>query len=145
MKRVLLLISLLLCICAGRSQSADSGSFVLKGKITGKDTGYIYLMYQGANGLVSDSFYLQKGAFLFKGDLLEPVEINFSTFNFISNNQATYDSKNLSTFYIEPGQMNLLATKGSLRELHLDGSRSDNERVRLLRMKDTIEAKFYRL
>ncbi len=133
------MISLVFCICSGKSQSSDSGSFVLRGKIIGKDTGYIYLWYRGTSGVVSDSFHLRTGEFIFKGDLREPVDVIFSTFNFSSKNRAIYDSKNITSFYIEPGQMNLKATVDSFLELHMEGSRSDSDRVRLLRMKDTVE------
>jgi thiol-disulfide isomerase/thioredoxin len=139
MKKNLLLISLVFCICSGKSQSSDSGSFVLRGKIIGKDTGYIYLWYRGTSGVVSDSFHLRGGEFIFKGDLREPVDVIFSTFNFASKNRAIYDSKKITIFYIEPGQMNLLAIIDSFRELHLEGSKPDSDRVRLQRMKDTVE------
>jgi thiol-disulfide isomerase/thioredoxin len=133
------LISLVFCICSGKSQSVDSGSFVLNGKIKGKDTGYIYLWYRGVIDVISDSLRLNKGEFIFKGNLREPTVATFSTFFFATTNLEKYDSKNITEFYIEPGQMNLLATIDSFRELNLEGSRSDSDRVRLLRMKDTVE------
>ena len=139
MKRNLILIILLFCVCTGKSQYADSGSFVLRGKIKGKDTGYIYLWYRGVIDVISDSLRLNKGEFIFKGNLREPTVATFSTFFFATTNLEKYDSKNITEFYIEPGQMNLLATIDNFRELHLEGSRSDSERVRLLRMKDTVE------
>ncbi len=132
---------MLFFILSSQSLASDPTSFILKGKIVGKDTGYIYLYYRGINNFISDSFCLRHGEFMFRGNVQEPTAALFSTFNFTSNNRKLYDSKNIAEFYIEPGQMTLLAKKDSFKLIVLEGSGSDNDRVRVLRMKDTIELK----
>jgi hypothetical protein len=141
MKSIFTLIFLLVCILTVRSQTADSGSFILKGRIIGRDTGYVYLWYRGLDGPVSDSFHLNRGAFTFQGRLWEPTGAIFSSFSFASDNREKYDPVNLAELFIEPGRMSLLATMGNIREACLTGSRSDSDRVRLLRMQGTVEAK----
>ena len=127
MKRNLTLLSLLFFFFSGQSFASDSTSFILKGKIVGKDTGYIYLYYRGINNFISDSFCLQHGAFIFRGNVPEPTGALFSTFNFTSNNRKLYDSKNITEFYIEPGHMTLLANKDSFQLIALEGPGPDNE------------------
>jgi thiol-disulfide isomerase/thioredoxin len=141
MKRNLILTFLLFCFCPGKSQPPDSNSFILKGKIIGRDTGYIYLWYRGLDGVVSDSFHLNGGEFIFTGKLREPTGALLSSFCFVRNNKSKYESHVITELFIEPGHMNLVATMDSFQMAQLEGSRSDSDRVRLLRMKDPVMSK----
>jgi hypothetical protein len=50
-------------------------------------------------------------------------------------------SRNLIEIFIEPGQMSLFAALDHFKAVQLEGSRSDSDRIRLMRMEDPVERK----
>lgn len=66
-------LPVLICALAVCNISAAQKPFVLKGSLTGKDTGIVYLKYNRAGFIGTDSVRLENNAFVFKGLLAEPV------------------------------------------------------------------------
>ncbi len=121
------------------AQPITKHSFILSGKIYGKDSGFIYLYYSGMLGPVQDSCHLYEGQFLFKGEIKEPCAALLSNFNFIKNNSWDEDWKLFSEFYIEPTEMSLTVNTDHFKDLQLKGSMADMDRVTLLKMKEPAE------
>jgi thiol-disulfide isomerase/thioredoxin len=109
--------------------------FRLTGTIKDMDSGYVYLNYlpNGEMGIM-DSARVNAGHFVFNGTVTEPTEAWFSTFGF----SGIPDEKNLTQFYIEPGDIKLFATKNHFRSLKLIGSASDSDRVRLGKLEEPV-------
>ena len=114
------------------SLALQKGEFTLSGKVIGKDSGYVYLLYQdNNNSTVSDSCKLKSGQLFFKGHIDIPTEAVFSTYNFLIHNPKTYDANNLTSFYLEPTEMSFSSSINNFNAIRLEGSSSDSDRVRL--------------
>ena len=123
------------------AQSFTSHSFILKGKISNKDSGYIYLFYPGMQSAVQDSCLLNQGQFIFKGEIKEPCGALLTNYNFLTNTSRFEKWKLISEFYIEPSDITLTASADHFNDLQLQGSKVDLDRVRLLKMKEPAERK----
>lgn len=103
MKKIILCLSLLASFahyCYG--QSTSPSAFELKGQITGKDTGTVYLhLFEGKH---TDSTALNKGAFSFKDTLSE------AQLGWISFSGVLYKAKSI---FIEPGHLDF---KGDIQD-----------------------------
>jgi thiol-disulfide isomerase/thioredoxin len=121
------------------SYAQQKGEFTLSGKVIGKDSGYVYLLYQdNNNSTISDSCKLKSGQLFFKGYIDIPTEAVFSTYNFLIHNPKTYDANNLTSFYLEPTEMRFSSSINNFNAIKLEGSRSDSDRVRLANLEKPI-------
>nr|WP_121271913.1 TlpA disulfide reductase family protein [Pedobacter schmidteae] len=105
---------------AQRDQVLD---FSIKGKINGKNTGYVYLSYPFGQKYKLDSAAIQNGTFVFKGQLNEPVMANLSG----QRNIRDMDDPNTTSFFIDPVKMDLTVNYGAFKDAILKGSRSNDE------------------
>jgi thiol-disulfide isomerase/thioredoxin len=117
------------------AQSSEKHPFTLSGKLSGKDSGYVFLVHPQNNISVCDSFWLNHGHFVFTGEIQEPSQAIFSTFNFLTFNPKTYDSKNIIDIYLETGDMTFSASNNQFEFIELVGSSTDSDRVKVLKLK----------
>ena len=104
--------------------SRQQNTFVLKGKIKGQETGFLKLSYPGADGkFVQDSAGIQNGSFEFKGNLNEPVMAYFMG----AVKSRGMDDPNLTSFFLEPGNLTMEVTAGDFKNLKLKGSKTQDE------------------
>lgn len=121
MKQYLVVVLLHLSISAISQQGK---SFTLSGTITGKPAGYLYLVYQGADGMMQkDSSAIQNGKFTFKGRIMGP-QIAYLYDNLTAR---THDDANNTALFIEPTDMNISVKWGAFKEAMLTGSLSHQE------------------
>src|SRR6185436_13980748 len=121
MKFTLTFIAILSIQILAFAQNQGQHPFKLTGTIKDMDSGYVYLNYvpNGEMGIM-DSCKLTAGHFVFNGTLTEPTKAQFHTFPF----GGKFDERNFTEFYIEPGDLKLVATKNHLKTLKLIGSAS---------------------
>nr|WP_121271795.1 TlpA disulfide reductase family protein [Pedobacter schmidteae] len=98
-------------------------NFSIKGKITGRKTGYVYLFYPEGERQKTDSVAIRNGVFVFKGKLAEPVMANIAGFKNLRN----MDDPNVAGIFIEPGVMEMSINEGAFKSLVLKGSYSNDE------------------
>ncbi len=127
------------------SCAQQKGAFTLSGKVIGKDSDYVYLWYPDSNNsIVSDSCKLKNGLLFFKGHIDIPTDAVFSTFNFSFYNPKTYNSNNITNFFLEPTKMWFSSSINNFSNIKLQGSRSDSDRVKLINlekpMRDIIDS-----
>ncbi|MEO8416256.1 MAG: TlpA disulfide reductase family protein [Ginsengibacter sp.] len=121
------LILLIFAFTTGYSQylkKKQNEVFFLRGKVIGRDTGYIILRYTNSfEKWITDTTFLKKGKFEFTGKINQPtsavikgypVEINFNEVNFVN-------------FFLEPGQQHVLLVENDYENIKMEGSKTQNE------------------
>jgi thiol-disulfide isomerase/thioredoxin len=133
--QIVAILSLIIC-CQGSaiSQGTKNHSFILKGKLEDRDTGYIYLSYSQLTGYNYDSALLVNGHFTFTGNIPEPTKATLSAVPI----QLISGAGDCSDIYIEPGSMQIAVRMNHFNDLKLTGSSSDSERTLLVKLKDPI-------
>jgi len=125
MKNYLLILSLLVSTIPAMAQD---GAFVLQGKIKGQDSGFLKLSYPGNEGkVIQDSVAIRNGAFEFKGKLNEPVMAYFTG----AIKSWGLDDPNVTSFFLEPGNLTMAVTAGDFKNLKLKGSKTQDEMAAL--------------
>ncbi|HEY2348672.1 MAG TPA: DUF4369 domain-containing protein, partial [Puia sp.] len=109
---------LLLSACHGNdqpgvNQEKSDTAFAIIGKVTGQDSGLIYLRHRESGKI--DSFALDHGFFKFNGiaDTAELCTIEFDGHS--------------KTFFLENGKISMLIKKDSLRYAQITGTRTQDE------------------
>jgi thiol-disulfide isomerase/thioredoxin len=137
--RIVLIIFFMLSIIADRSFGQETGGqFVIKGKITGQDDGYIFLSYPGKDKSVKDSSVIRNGDFEFKGNITGPV---MASLNGKVKTRSVGDP-NYTTFFIEPGNMTITVKADDFKNAKYAGSKVQNEYLDLSESKKRVEAKY---
>jgi peroxiredoxin len=115
---VMPVVTLLLAACHGNDssnviQEKSDTSFAIIGKVTGQDTGMIYLHHR--ESAETDSFALDHGFFKFSGkaDIPELCTIDFDG--------------HTKQFFLENGKISMLIKKDSLRYAQITGTKSQEE------------------
>lgn len=134
MKKLLFYCLAALVSLPGFAQDHKYLDFSISGKINGKKTGYLYLSYPLGEGYHIDSAAIHNGAFAFKGKLAEPVMASLAAALNIRNSE----DPNITSFFIEPGNMNLTVSYGAFNQRVLKGSASNHEHDELDRQKAPI-------
>lgn len=107
------------------SQSGTPGQFMLTGRITGLNKGFVYLKYRDISGnKISDSAVVDNGNFRFRGKIDEPT---LATFYTRADTPSDMDRKDYTSIFLGPGDMQLTAAKGAFDETHLNGSATQSE------------------
>lgn len=102
----------------------SQNAFTLNGKITGRQTGKVSIMYMGSNGkMVRDTALVKDGTFVFKGMVTSPVEAYFSG----NTKTQSMDDANFTSFFIEPGNINISLKEGDFKKASVTGSKTQNE------------------
>jgi thiol-disulfide isomerase/thioredoxin len=130
MKNFVLTGLLLLCLNSSTfSQSIkDAKPFTLNGKIIGEDSGRIVLRYQGQSKYTMDTVSIMNGAFVFKGNIIEPTRAYI-----ICGNDL-----NRTSFFLEPGVMNIILTVDKFNEFKMTGSKTQEEQEKLTRLEEQL-------
>jgi thiol-disulfide isomerase/thioredoxin len=116
------LIFLLLVWSCTSQNDKKPGKFTLKGKITGQDSGIIFLSYSPSSSIrINDTAIIKNGAFNFQGSIVEPTLAQI-----ISENEKFSDD-----LYLEPGVMTLNLTNDRFRDFKMIGSKTQNELIQL--------------
>lgn len=109
------ILTLLILISSCTTHSVNNpNKYVLKGEISGQDSGIITLFYFHNNTRIQDTAKIENGKFIFTGEILEPT-------------QALLNSRNDSDrvfIYIEPGKMEISVSKGKFEECKMTGSKT---------------------
>lgn len=110
---------LLSSLTVSAQQKHEYGQFILKGKLEGRDTGKIILIYINKNRKdVYDTIQLKKGVFSFQG------YIDGTTFaRLIGDIKSTsVNDPNQTLIFIEPGNMTMAIRENDFANLKLTGS-----------------------
>lgn len=118
----------------GFAQSNKVLDFSIKGKINGKKTGYVYLSYPLGEKYKTDSAAIKNGTFAFKGKLNEPVMASLSG----EGNIRNMDDPNATTFFIDPGKMDLTVNYGAFKDAVLKGAPTNDDYEALEKQKAPI-------
>lgn len=123
MKKYLLSLFLIITAAFGYAQSKP---FTIKGTVKGLSKGMLMLSYPQANEkYVSDSAIVKNGSFEFKGFTDGPV----MAYLYSSTASKTMNDPNTTTFFLEPGNLNMTLTAGDFANLKLTGSKSQDDYV----------------
>lgn len=89
-------------------------SFNLTGKLIGRDTGYIVLLFPDTSGnYVKDTSYLQNGKFAFIGVITEPSYAHLL---------GTNKNGNYSSFFLERGNQSITLQENHFDKIEMKGS-----------------------
>lgn len=114
------------------AQNAKTPVYLIDGKISGLDSGKVYLYYKHNRRGVIDSSVIRKGIFQLKGNIDLPTEASFS----LKPLWSVPDYDNMIDMYIEPRKMELSVVFGNVKAARLRGSLTDADRYQL----DTMTA-----
>jgi thiol-disulfide isomerase/thioredoxin len=134
----------ILIIAAGLFHLASSAQksndrFVIKGKITGLDDGYIYLVYPGADGKnIKDSSPVKNNAFEFAGNIKEPV---MAMLNGKIQTRSVSDP-DFTYIFLEPSAMTITLKEKDFKKALVTGSKTQEEYESLTKMKNAVEEKY---
>jgi len=122
--------------------NAFAGVFVLDGRIEGMAEGRLYLNYLPGGGRMGiiDSCEIRNGTFKFKGTISEPCLATLSTFNLFVPGYV-YDGNNISGFYLEAGRIVVRLIFNQFRNMQVEGSATEKDRVALDRLKAPLKEK----
>lgn len=107
----------------GKSAKATSGdsSYIVKGKIIGLDSGWVYLNSAQKMIKKTDSAKLDKGSFEFKGFATEPQFAEFGIAGGEYNNQAPLH------LFLEPGVITIEASADAVEKAKVSGGTSQDD------------------
>jgi thiol-disulfide isomerase/thioredoxin len=105
------------CICSGQLSNTNKDNlFELTGKLLGRDTGYIVLLYPDTSGVyVRDTCNLENGNFEFQGMIEEP-----SFAHLIGSKKIG----NYSNFFLEAGSQNIVLEENHFDKIQMKGSKT---------------------
>ena len=138
--RNIIIILFIISGIAGRcfSQTAKD-QFIIKGKITGQQDGYIFLSYPGKDGKnIKDSCAIRNGHFEFKGNVSGPT---MASLNGKLQTRSVGDP-NYTNFFLEPGNMTITVRANDFKKAKYTGSKVQNEYLALSEAKKRVEAKY---
>ncbi len=114
MKFIFFISVILACFAAEAQTKKDQQSFVLSGKLIGRDTGRIVLWYPDTSGKwIRDTIYLQNGKFQFSGYVGEPS---------ICWLKGSTTDGNTAVFFLEPGKQHISVEENKFEDFIMFGS-----------------------
>lgn len=139
MKYPLYLLLAVLCYSCVYAQSVTTNhSFFLKGKIDGKDSGFVYLTYADSNqNSIVDSVELRNGEFSFTGFITEPTYAYFQT--------TRNGYLNAKSMFIEPATITATFKINDFENAIISGSHTQDEREELNKEKGVFAKQMKRL
>jgi len=105
-------------------QYFNDSIFVLKGKISGQKSGLIKLIYTDAGGnYITDSCRIKKSRFVFRGHIKEPTKV------YLEGSVAgkNMNDPNFTSFFVEPGTINIRLESGQFKKAEIKGSKTQDE------------------
>lgn len=106
---------------AGNASSTDT-SFTLSGKISGLDSGWVYLINRQTGSANMDSARIQQGAFTYEGKVDSP------TFYLLGIEQDGQKQFRLG-FFLQNGKISITGSKDSLDKAKVQGSATQDEYI----------------
>jgi len=129
---IIIIFSFSVCI-AQVQQNKKTESFVLNGKLIGRDTGYIVLWYSDtSNKFIRDAAYLKNGKFEFKGKINEPSTVAI---------KGSSKDGNYASIYLEGGHQTIMLEENDFYHAKMNGSQTQREKDSLYRKIESIESK----
>lgn len=118
------IITFILLLTVTYANSQAKKQYILNGKITGKESGTMYLRYQDEGMRKIDSGKIKNGHFLLTGYISEPVLAIVSDVNGnLPNNYLNVSE----SFYIDPAKMNILMVNEQFKIAQIRGSKTNDE------------------
>jgi thiol-disulfide isomerase/thioredoxin len=132
------MIATLLILFLSLNLFSQVQQFEFYGKIKDVKKDCVYLSYTNAVGkTVTDSCFLKKGKFNFKGKISEPTIAYFT-----SNEKTDADlTANTIRFYLEGGYIKAIARRDRFKEMKFKGSKTQKESEQLKKEISSIENK----
>lgn len=118
------------------AQNAKTPIYMIDGKISGLDSGKVYLYYKHNGRGVIDSSVIRNSIFQLKGNIDLPTEASLS----LRPLWSVPDYDNMIDLYIEPRKMELSVALGKFKAAKLNGSLTDADRYQLARMTAAVRA-----
>lgn len=117
---------------------AQNNYFTIEGKIFGKQTGCLYLIYIDKEGeKVIDSCFIQDERFYFEGRINEPTLAQL-----ISDKKiTTYDDPNFTDFFIQPNSITVTVKFNHFKEIEIANCKTQTEYKILLTQHDSLKNK----
>lgn len=129
MKPIQFLYFIICCsVCISCSNQRNQ-RFVLKGEITGMETGTVILRIVPENRALYDTTTLQNGRFIFKGMLNEPVIATIKV----------GDRKEQIEVFLEPARMRIKIDTADLKSFRMTGSKTQKEAFKLKQLTQSYE------
>ena len=127
----------LIILCSSiEAQTSDTETFILKGTVSGRDTGIMTLRYiNGFEEVIRDTTYLKNGKFEFHGIINEPT---YATLKGNSNYLNFYDANDVG-IYLEPGELNISLLENQYEYAKMEGSKTQYENEYLQKHIDSVE------
>jgi peroxiredoxin len=140
-----LLLIFLGLVSFGYSQSNnDRKAFILLGKVIGKDSGSIEIMYSSASYImtnnsfdrsnVKDTAIIKNGEFYFEGNISSPTWVLIT----IGKRQRAGLPPNMTHFYIDPGVNKITLKMDDFNHPEVTGSITQNESIELNALEATV-------
>ena len=127
----------LIFLCSSiEAQTSDTETFILKGTVSGRDTGIMTLRYiNGFEEFIRDTTYLKNGRFEFHGTINEPT---YATLKGNPNYLNFYDANDVG-IYLEPGELNISLLENQYEYAKMEGSKTQYENEYLQKQIDSVE------
>jgi thiol-disulfide isomerase/thioredoxin len=120
---------------AGEERENAATEFILKGKVIGQNTGYVYLTYTSKDGKrVRDSSVLKNSQFSFTGNISEPTLAWFEG----NVKSRSMDDLNATEFFLEPALMTAVMKVNDFKHARITGSKTQDETASLEKSKESI-------
>lgn len=135
---LLFLFGLFLMTAASVNAVAQSqpSRFLLSGKITGMNSGYVHLSYQKSDGSYrQDSCAVSNGGFHFSGNITEPTIASLYT----NTTEGSAEDKESGSFFIEPTTMYISVPDRDFRNARMTGSVTQSENQLLRQQLNKLE------
>jgi len=117
---------------APEAKERARGSFVLKGKVVGQRSGYVYLSYTAKDGKYKkDSCLVKNFAFRFEGNIQYPA----MAYIYGNVKSGSVDDPNFTRFFLEPGVMTFVTKMNRFKDARITGSKAQDEYAALLNSK----------
>jgi Peroxiredoxin len=128
------LLVLSLTITSFAQPKSKDHPFTLTGKIVGKESGKIMLLYEKESGLVRDTALIENGEFIFKGNIPEPVKADI-----VGEQRNHFEGEaNFASIYLESGVMHITLEAEKFSKLKMTGSKSQDEYAELKRTEQPL-------
>ncbi|MBA3285726.1 MAG: AhpC/TSA family protein [Nitrosopumilus sp.] len=117
------------------AQTFNNQKFILKGTVSGRDTGIITLRYiNDLEELVRDTTFLKNGIFEFSGTINQPT---YATLKGNPNYINFYDANDVG-IYLEPGELKISLLENQYEYAKMEGSLTQYENDYLKKQIDSV-------
>jgi thiol-disulfide isomerase/thioredoxin len=138
-KNILAILIIMPALQCGLLAQTPNKRFVLTGKITGQQEGYLYLNYTSVDGRnVKDSSLIKDGSFEFTGEIAEPVMANLNG----KVQTRSVSDPNFTYLFLEPAKMTMRVEEKNFKNAKYTGSAAQAEYQSLIRAKNLVDEKY---